>query len=148
MQTHCPKCFTHFRVTDEQIESADGYVRCGRCEKIFNVYEVTEPAQTGDAALKNYDTDSPESTDIYDVSDNEAFDFFDETNDDLMEHVVPDKFREPYSPYSPISTLLWSTSIIALTACLFLQYAWFNRDELINLPKVQATAAKVCQTFD
>ena len=40
MQTQCPQCGTQFRVTETQINSADGYVRCSVCEKVFNVHEV------------------------------------------------------------------------------------------------------------
>jgi predicted Zn finger-like uncharacterized protein len=42
MQTHCPQCKTTFRVTEAQINTADGLVRCGVCEKVFNVFEVTD----------------------------------------------------------------------------------------------------------
>jgi predicted Zn finger-like uncharacterized protein len=38
MQTRCPHCETLFRVTDSQLASAYGYVRCGVCEEVFNVY--------------------------------------------------------------------------------------------------------------
>ena len=40
MQTHCPHCETQFRVTETQINIADGYVRCGICKEVFNVFEV------------------------------------------------------------------------------------------------------------
>jgi len=40
MQTHCPKCATQFRVTEQQINIAGGLVRCGVCENVFNVLEV------------------------------------------------------------------------------------------------------------
>ncbi len=36
MQTICPHCQTVFKVSDEQLSLADGYVRCGICKGIFN----------------------------------------------------------------------------------------------------------------
>ncbi len=48
MQTHCPHCETHFRITESQIDIADGDVRCGVCKEIFNVYEVTNDVSPGD----------------------------------------------------------------------------------------------------
>lgn len=34
--TQCPHCLTSFRVTDAQLEAADGLVRCGACLGIFS----------------------------------------------------------------------------------------------------------------
>lgn len=36
MQTICPHCQTVFKVSDEHLKAADGYVRCGICKEIFN----------------------------------------------------------------------------------------------------------------
>lgn len=40
MQTHCPHCDTRFRVTETQINTADGFVRCGVCKEVFNALDV------------------------------------------------------------------------------------------------------------
>jgi len=45
MQTYCPHCSTHFRITEEQIDAAEGHVRCGVCDELFNVYEAVEAHQ-------------------------------------------------------------------------------------------------------
>ena len=37
--TRCPHCQTSFRVGDEQLEAANGYVRCGSCLQVFNATE-------------------------------------------------------------------------------------------------------------
>ena len=34
--TRCPACTTIFRVTDEQLDSRQGFVRCGQCAKVFD----------------------------------------------------------------------------------------------------------------
>ncbi len=39
MFTHCPHCDTCFRVTTEQLKSAQGSVRCGRCFGTFNALD-------------------------------------------------------------------------------------------------------------
>ncbi len=39
MFTHCPHCDTCFRVTSEQLKSAQGSVRCGRCFGTFNALD-------------------------------------------------------------------------------------------------------------
>ena len=53
MQTQCPICRSVFRVHKEQLKQAEGLVRCGQCESIFNGY---------DHLLKNRDkvTHTPE----------------------------------------------------------------------------------------
>jgi predicted Zn finger-like uncharacterized protein len=37
--TRCPTCQTAFRVTSEQLETANGMVRCGKCIGVFNAPE-------------------------------------------------------------------------------------------------------------
>lgn len=34
--TRCNACGTSFRVHEEQLQASDGYVRCGRCDAVFN----------------------------------------------------------------------------------------------------------------
>jgi len=36
MQTQCPHCQTFFHITDEQLQLADGQVRCGQCDDVFD----------------------------------------------------------------------------------------------------------------
>ena len=36
--TRCPDCQTNFRVTADALRVADGHVRCGRCNGVFNAY--------------------------------------------------------------------------------------------------------------
>lgn len=33
--THCPQCETAFKVSPQQLELAKGWVRCGRCARVF-----------------------------------------------------------------------------------------------------------------
>ena len=40
MQTICPHCQTVFKVSDEHLKAADGYVRCGICKEVFNALET------------------------------------------------------------------------------------------------------------
>ena len=43
MQTQCPHCQTLFHVTDEQLQAADGQVRCGECDKVFTAELIDTP---------------------------------------------------------------------------------------------------------
>ncbi|MGI9323495.1 MAG: zinc-ribbon and DUF3426 domain-containing protein [Pseudomonadales bacterium] len=39
MKTYCPNCRTSFPVTEEQLNMADGLVRCGVCDEVFHARE-------------------------------------------------------------------------------------------------------------
>ena len=36
LATRCNACGTSFRVSEEQLAISEGYVRCGRCDAVFN----------------------------------------------------------------------------------------------------------------
>lgn len=42
MQIECPHCQTVFKLTEEQLQIADGMVRCGLCHEIFNALNNDE----------------------------------------------------------------------------------------------------------
>ncbi len=53
MVTQCPACGTRFRITDSQLDRADGKVRCGACLEIFlarDSLSAEEETQPGAAA--------------------------------------------------------------------------------------------------
>jgi len=80
-------------------------------------------------------------------SGKDTSDFFNEENNESLQHVAPDKFRDSYSSQTPFvaSTALWSTGILLLTATLIIEYVWFNRDQLNKIPELQATINTLCQ---
>ncbi len=51
MLTQCPQCQTVFRLSLGQLEAADGRVRCGVCQAVFNALSAV--AEEADAARKN-----------------------------------------------------------------------------------------------
>ncbi len=228
MQTQCPHCDTRFRVTESQVNAADGLVRCSVCEEVFNAFEVAErdehqpsllsveqphedPPQTPDdeAAAEQiikqagieqagddetdqneYDLSAPEDpsaesltaesheqideaseqgptsetveeldknknidfnkTAASDESRKDAFDFFNEDDNESLSHVVPEQFKHSYTSDSGgfISNLLWGIGSLLLIATLALEYAWFNRDQLNQIPQLQAWTEKLCQRIE
>ncbi len=189
MQTQCPYCDTKFRVTEAQVQAADGFVRCGVCEEVFNAIEVASqhkhqvslldnipaeesPAKESPTEELTAETRLAETTEenkniealpvetladdasvnfnkttAADESGKHDFDFFNEENNESLQHVVPDKFRDSYSSQTPFvaSTVLWSIGILILTATLITEYVWFNRDQLNKIPELQATINTLCQ---
>ena len=39
LATRCPACGTTFRVVQDQLKVSEGWVRCGRCNEVFNAIE-------------------------------------------------------------------------------------------------------------
>lgn len=234
MQTQCPHCDTRFRVTESQVNIADGFVRCSVCKEVFNAFEVADQHEHQQSLLNqghrdelpftpdtNNDTSSDTGIDIdIDLADNEedlseqahtdlepfevnqaeenddqndlnsrfeklnieglniddqniehrpeteavdfnqtsathdtrkdAFDFFDEEANESLPHVVPEKYKDAYTASSStlISSLLWSAAILLLMTTLLIEYAWFNRDQLNQIPQMQTLTDKLCQQVD
>jgi len=161
MQTQCPHCETKFRVTENQVQAADGFVRCGVCEEVFNTTAVTD-IETGttdpetlpsEASIESLFSNNIESEEISDEEvsppeiNKDAFDLFDEENNESQQHIVPEKYRDTYSPqpHSLLSTVLWSMGILVLTATLAMEYIWFNRSQFMPVPELQATFKQLCQ---
>src|SRR5437868_14677145 len=57
MATRCTTCGTIFRVVQDQLKVSEGWVRCGRCDAVFNAieslfdleHEAPPPWQPGNA---------------------------------------------------------------------------------------------------
>lgn len=64
--TRCPTCETAFRVTPEQLEIANGMVRCGKCIGVFNALEhqiITATEQPAEVASRPPDLLSDQQLD-------------------------------------------------------------------------------------
>ena len=272
MQTKCPHCQTIFKVSDEHLKVADGYVRCGICKEVFNALEkvpqlnkkmpaanatkqqqvakekVSEPENAAptspvakkektDTAIENQTAAasadkiaSNETEEAPEADDNSAqADLFaqvveakaDETasetikpekiepkivetnivedkpaepvtaskeiktetavekpkekpkqvvsseppaqvaeaatevsNSNLFDGVqsklIPDEYRIPelHNTYSIWRDVTWTLAILILTASLFVEYAWFNRNELISNPQLRPLVTQICLIAD
>ncbi len=40
LATRCTSCGTVFRVVQDQLKVSEGWVRCGRCQQVFNELEA------------------------------------------------------------------------------------------------------------
>lgn len=47
LATRCPSCGTVFRVVQDQLRVSEGWVRCGRCNGVFNAAEVLFDIESG-----------------------------------------------------------------------------------------------------
>ena len=158
MQTQCPHCDTKFRVTDNQLQAADGFVRCGVCSEVFNTTEISDtpnqatlPVEEPLLSNENFDSTNSTNNDNQEpVVDNDVFDLFDEEQNESLQHIVPEQYRGTHSPqpHSPLSTVFWSLGILILTITLALEYIWFNRDQFMPVPELQGSFKQVCKYLD
>jgi len=253
MHATCSHCQTVFKVSDENLKAAGGYVRCGICKKVFNALvkdlfeeekeavtpaKTTPPATTVKKTIESNDADpvefileksnevstnksqsgpstnnksSSQKTKItspkQDVQGNlfkappetkkpkpvtastettqanikkpeqlkpkivpaiatkkisnittphaaktentkkqqtktEASNLF----DGVQSKLIPDEYRIPElrKTYSIWKDLAWSMAILTLTASLFIEYTWFNRNELIRNPQLRPLVTQFC----
>lgn len=78
LTTQCPNCGTSFRVTQEQLQVANGSVRCGSCMHIFQAasHQSKAPRQSEDPALSFSYDEQGNNTDA-ETNDREVKEFSD-----------------------------------------------------------------------
>ncbi len=157
MQTQCPHCDTQFRVTESQIDIADGFVRCSVCKEVFNAIKIVEQNNHDDITNttsfnENFTANNSEinlETNLKTNAEKDAFDFFNEEANKSLSHVVPENFKASHNTHAITFTthLLWTAGILFLCATLFIQYIWFNRNKFNQNVTLQTWAEKICQQF-
>ena len=68
----------------------------------------------------------------------------------VQSKLIPDEYRIPelHNTYSLWRDITWSLAILVLTACLFVEYTWFNRNELISHPQLSPLVSQLCNITD
>lgn len=68
--TRCPACGTHFRVVADQLRISEGWVRCGRCEEVFDAsLQLLPPALDSKSEASQSGVTSPAHTTPVSASD-------------------------------------------------------------------------------
>lgn len=154
METQCPNCQTLFRMTESQLEMANGMVRCGYCQHVF------------DASVENAFDNVVENENQLDAfSDDTSYEGIDEglppdASDSLPDEeplfggaqneLVPDELRlEAAEPqHSTLATIAWSFAILTLVGTLVGEYAWFNREQWLHDPRFLPVTETLCKYTD
>lgn len=164
MKTECPHCHTLFRLNEAQLDMAGGRVRCGYCNAVFNALH-TDDFSDNDRQLDVFDdasvaiqqqveynvarhvderasTAEPERTETHaDAPPHEN-----DTIGAFAGHPGEAPFDgDANHGHSTWSTLLWSVAILLLIIGLVSEYAWFNRDQLLNQRELQPYIAVLCE---
>ncbi len=144
MFTKCPECNAIFRVTTEQLNIADGLVRCGICDTVFNGREHIDEDHNPEAQVEEYqhleesfESDSDQSFDHQDWE--EAEEVIEQSDEDELidADVVPTVIRDDFGgnvltkTNSPIQIVVFTIGAIALAIFFLGQISyWQNVDVL------------------
>lgn len=131
MQTQCPKCKTIFRLNSSQLEEADGLVCCGHCQQIFK-------AMSHPSGIPFHGN------------------LFAENDDPIIETGVenPETENDPETlrmlllghKTAPNRNLAgWAFGIITLSLAALLQFAYIERDYLLEYPKLKPFIEQACE---
>jgi predicted Zn finger-like uncharacterized protein len=143
MQTECPNCHTLFRVTASQLEMADGMVRCGYCNEVFDAHaDINVPDNK--YQLDVFQDSAPSDVHQNDEPDHAAF-FSGEANE-----IIPDDLRTESNPkpYSTLATAVWSLGILLLIGSLVAEYIWFHHPQLLQHARFEPLITRLCKHTD
>ncbi|HHJ80300.1 MAG TPA: DUF3426 domain-containing protein [Candidatus Tenderia electrophaga] len=150
MYTHCPHCDTYFRISSEQIKSANGDVRCGRCFGSFNAIKnlADEPPTTTD--------DSPASP-AKEIADNVAENTSPpaeavvknrqskaEESEQTHSQQIIEEFHWQATAQPEGKRLVWTLLSLPLLALLGLQYVYYNLDQLAQNSQYRPALSSLC----
>ena len=130
MQTQCPNCHTVFRITQTQLNAAEGLVRCGECGDLFNA--------SGTLA------DGPEQDDSQ--QENLALDFTPDTGErPVARFFLNEMSREQQQAQQPRRSrkaLAW-VAVLLLALAVF-QVLYSQRDALAAISATRPAIESLC----
>jgi len=139
MLTRCPQCSTRFRVHGEQLDVADGKVRCGRCDCVFEIQlnvkqEGEPPAPDSDDVVfveRNARSKAQTEPPAEDVTDAE----------EVITVSTP-----PSPPWSPArKRALGMAAVLLLLLALGIQGVWWQRQALAGHPAGLPLVRMLCR---
>ncbi len=122
--TQCPHCNTLFQITEEQLTSLEGKVRCGYCYRTFNaketlISELSEPAPANvQVKLAKPDT--------------QALAAISSAKQELQANSRQELDSSPKSNKRKLSpsAVAWPLGLVLLSLTFIVQYAYFYRGDL------------------
>jgi len=150
LAVQCPQCLTAFKVVQDQLKVAQGWVRCGRCEQVFDARSHWVDSGEGDPALgtdpfvQSPSPTAPQATPPLDPvpsfaapkndGSQNADDFTElDLTQDLL-HRVPTRPRR-----------VWNALNFTLVLLLFAQSAWWAKSPVLaHWPPLHEWAQSQC----
>jgi len=147
MQTECPHCHTVFKISEELLEQANGQVRCGHCLAIFTADNPYTSPHAELPATEMYDKPNEQQLENHDEVIEALID--NENNNPSLPDVIPADLRaetnDPNKHYSIIGTVFWSFCILTMILTGILQYAYYDRLQLVKFNELRPWLGLLCQ---
>ncbi|MEI8265873.1 MAG: zinc-ribbon and DUF3426 domain-containing protein [Betaproteobacteria bacterium] len=118
LTTRCPSCNTVFKVAQDQLRLAEGWVRCGRCEETFEAQDALAQWQAGSETSAAQVPPSPAKSD--------------EVQADWFTGSEWTGKSKPAAPPKPWVTAAWAVAGSISLASLLVQAALAWHDELAH----------------
>lgn len=139
MYTKCPECRAVFRVTSEQLLMADGLVRCGICDSVFNGREHIEENHDPNAVIEDRQAELEQDINIKDKWPNDTSDAEQQKDDDTLTDAerVPTAIRDDFGSHilsktnSPIQITVFTLGAIALAIFFLGQISYWQNVEVL-----------------
>jgi len=145
MFVRCSSCHTLFRITLDQLEAAEGRVRCGSCFTVFDAHETLQVFDD-EPVHKNSGTNSSEKKRGYKPKPETLQDRANIPSilqDDLQEHEQQRPFSHRLLHFG-LTLLFLLSLLLALAAQLF----YFEREQLAQYPELRPLLDQLCQRLD
>jgi len=136
LAVQCPQCLTAFKVVQDQLKLAHGWVRCGRCEQVFDARSHwltladSEAALAADPSEPSHPISAPPAQPAWDPAlqasaqtTDAAQDADDFTQLDMTQDVL---HREPTR-----SRRVWHVLNLMLGLALLTQWVWWAKSPLL-----------------
>lgn len=147
--TQCPQCQTIFRVTPEQLEIANGKVRCGHCMMVFDAHENATTAPAREILPPAAGTPaSPQPTPTDDLAHRDLTPPPAHSTTAAAAEIPPALAEDLAAQDAPQRhSLAWGFGVLILLLALGGQYAYVNRDELSQHPQLQPWLLQMCDAL-
>ena len=140
MYTRCPTCSTCFRVTDRHLAIANGKVRCGQCQLVFNapehaiddlpVNQITSPPVPTSTPSPKAETKQPISPPVK-KAPVKTSPILDSSKEEITEiNIEPEKISKPVEP---VKQPLTKTPFFDSDATMIADVSALDNNELENI---------------
>ena len=140
METSCPHCSSHYRVTDNQLQAALGRVKCGECGMVFN---ALQSLKSFDGELPdNYRPPTPPRNSLHPIGDDLEI-----TTENLKEELSLHQamYGHERNSLAHFAPFLWFLGIVLLVVVGIAQAVYYQRYTLIDKPKFQQQVLTLCE---
>ena len=128
LTTRCPSCQTVFKMGEDQLRLADGWVRCGRCDETFEAQDALAQSQAGPGAMVAQTPPQSEAPDALQA--------------DWLRNPWA-RQGQPATPPKPWVTAAWAAAGSISLLSLLIQAALAWHDELAHAAPILRPALEV-----